>query len=410
MKKLLVVEDEYLVRIGICSLCDWEKHGYVLIGNACDGAEALAHIAKEVPDILLTDLMMQGMDGFELIRQCKQHYPSIAIVVLSNYNDFESVKRAMQLGAVDYILKLTTMPQDLLDTLDKIPIVQTSLPNVDAHEVLAQHISPIRSYLLSLAIERSYTTLDAFKAQCLQVGLSLDWNEPFIVQQISIDDFEDKVHSKEIVEPQVLLSTMEHITKEAYDRLEVVHDVIIHREGSLVVLCSCQEMSVEQVESTLSECFAVARENVARFLGLTVSSSFSPVCTGLSDFATVMQPSNASWHIIGEFMNARQNIKRTMQYINDHIDEHLNLSLLASVAAMSECYYSHVFKQETGIGVKEYINQIRIKNAKMLLRQTDMKISSVALAIGITNTNYFSAFFKRLADMTPIEYRNLHKE
>lgn len=104
MKKLLVVEDEYLVRIGICSLCNWEEHGYVLIGNACDGSEALSLIEKDVPDILLTDLMMQGMDGFELIRQCKIRYPSIAIVVLSNYNDFDSVKRAMQLGAVDYIL------------------------------------------------------------------------------------------------------------------------------------------------------------------------------------------------------------------------------------------------------------------------------------------------------------------
>jgi|GEM_PF-5686480 len=410
MKKLLVVEDEYLVRIGICSLCDWEKHGYILSGNASDGAEALALIEKELPDILLTDLMMQGMDGFELIRQCKLHYPSIAIVVLSNYNDFESVKRAMQLGAVDYILKLTTMPQDLLDTLDKVSVVRPALLAVDAQEVLSQHLSPIRSHLLTLAVEGSYTTIDTFKDQCTQVGLFLNWDEPFIVQQIFIDDFADKVHSKEISEPQVVMSTMEHITTEAYARLENVHEIIIHREGSLVVLCSCQIISAQQVETALSECFTVVRENVARFLDLTISSSFSIVCTGLPDFAEVMQQGSTSWHPIGKFTNARQSIKRTLQYINDHINEHLCLSLLANVAAMSECYYSHVFKKETGIGVKDYINQARIKKAKEILRETDLKISAVALAVGITNTNYFSVFFKRLTDMTPLEYRNLQAE
>jgi YesN/AraC family two-component response regulator len=77
---------------------------------------------------------------------------------------------------------------------------------------------------------------------------------------------------------------------------------------------------------------------------------------------------------------------------------------------MSECYYSHVFKLETGIGVKDYINQVRIKKAKQLLRETDLKIAGIALAIGITNTNYFSVFFKRLTDKTPIEYRNLPGE
>jgi len=415
MKKLLVVEDEYLVRIGICSLCNWEEHGYVLIGDACDGVEALSLIEKDVPDILLTDLMMQGMDGFELIKQCKLRYPSVAIVVLSNYNDFASVKRAMQLGAVDYVLKLTTMPQDLLDTLDKIPIAEPTLSEVNAQEVLLQHLSPIRSHLLTVAIEASYSSLEAFKGQCREVGISLDWDSPFVLQQIVIDDYLDKVRSREISEPALVLSTMEHIIQEAYARLEIEHVVIIHMEGSIVVICSCHDLAYEQMGPFLSDRFDLVRENMARFLGLTVSAYVSKVCYTLLDLAKVMKEREynqygMSWSVDGQFMNARENIKRTMQYICDHIDEHLSLSLLASIAAMSECYYSHVFKLETGIGVKDYINQVRIKKAKQLLRETDLKIASVALAVGITNTNYFSVFFKRLTDKTPIEYRNIQDD
>ena len=68
------------------------------------------------------------------------------------------------------------------------------------------------------------------------------------------------------------------------------------------------------------------------------------------------------------------------------------------------------FTLETNRGVKDYINQVRIKKAKQLLRETDLKIASVALTVGIPNANYFRVFFKRLTDKTPIEYRNLMDE
>ena len=99
MKKVMIVDDEVLVRIGIKSMTSWEQYGYTIVADASDGEEALKKIRQYEPHIILTDLKMQPMDGFDLIAKCAADYPRIRFIVLSNYNDFENVRKAMKLGA-----------------------------------------------------------------------------------------------------------------------------------------------------------------------------------------------------------------------------------------------------------------------------------------------------------------------
>ena len=114
MKKILIVDDEFIVRMGIKSILNWEEYGYTVVGEAEDGAQALKLIVASHPDIVLTDLMMENMDGFELMHECRKRWPQMKFIVLSSYNDFENVKRAMKLGASDYIFKMTAKPEELL--------------------------------------------------------------------------------------------------------------------------------------------------------------------------------------------------------------------------------------------------------------------------------------------------------
>lgn len=106
MRKVLVVDDEFLVRVGIKSFLNWEENGYTIIGEAADGKQALEIMERELPDVVLTDLKMDGMDGFELIQVSRKRFPTVQFVVLSSFEDGENVKRAMKLGAADYIFKL----------------------------------------------------------------------------------------------------------------------------------------------------------------------------------------------------------------------------------------------------------------------------------------------------------------
>lgn len=122
MKKprILIVDDDTMVRIGLKTVINWEDNGFVLVGEAQDGREALA-LAKELdPDIIITDIKMPGLDGIELIRQLRAQNIQVEILVLSSYDEFDLVKQALKLGARDYLLKLNLEPTELIRCLRAI--------------------------------------------------------------------------------------------------------------------------------------------------------------------------------------------------------------------------------------------------------------------------------------------------
>lgn len=120
MIKVVVVDDEMLIRVGIKSSLNWEEHGFEIAGMAENGIKALEVIEAVQPDIVLTDIKMPKMDGLELISEIKKRYPFIKTVVLTCLNEIDYVKRAMKLGAEDYILKLSIEPESLLEVLAKV--------------------------------------------------------------------------------------------------------------------------------------------------------------------------------------------------------------------------------------------------------------------------------------------------
>ncbi|TMV51519.1 response regulator [Paenibacillus mesophilus] len=115
--KVMLVDDEILVRLGIKSLIDWESHGYEYVGDAPDGRQALALMERDPADIVLTDIVMPHMDGLELIEAVKKRYPHTRIIVLSSHNEYEYVRKAMKLGVDDYLLKASMKPDELLGML-----------------------------------------------------------------------------------------------------------------------------------------------------------------------------------------------------------------------------------------------------------------------------------------------------
>lgn len=138
MKRVMIVDDEVLVRLGIQSLIKWENHGYQIVCDASDGEEALQKIRQYQPDIVLTDLKMSPVDGFELISECREKYPHIQFIVLSSYNDFDNVRNAMKMGAFDYVFKLTVKPEELLKIMDEATFSGKGSDTVQETSVLAE--------------------------------------------------------------------------------------------------------------------------------------------------------------------------------------------------------------------------------------------------------------------------------
>jgi Response regulator containing CheY-like receiver domain and AraC-type DNA-binding domain len=105
MYTLLIVDDEYQARMGLRELVDWQSMGVEIIGDADDGETALPLIDRYHPDILLTDIRMNRMDGLSLALEARKRYPQIEIVFISGYADAEYLRGALRLNAYDYLYK-----------------------------------------------------------------------------------------------------------------------------------------------------------------------------------------------------------------------------------------------------------------------------------------------------------------
>ncbi|MDD3338787.1 MAG: response regulator [Lachnospiraceae bacterium] len=105
MYKMIIVDDEPLIRSGLMNLIEWEVYGIEIAGEAADGMKAYQLIKSQQPDMALLDISMPNMNGLELIELCSHLDRSPLFIILSGYNDFEYVRKAMQYGAVNYLLK-----------------------------------------------------------------------------------------------------------------------------------------------------------------------------------------------------------------------------------------------------------------------------------------------------------------
>ncbi len=107
MKKLrvLLVDDEIMIREGFKRLFDWEAHDCEVVGEAADGMEALAQIDALLPDIAIMDINIPIMNGLKVIQLSRMKHPDIAFVIVSGYDDFAYCREALRLQITDYILK-----------------------------------------------------------------------------------------------------------------------------------------------------------------------------------------------------------------------------------------------------------------------------------------------------------------
>ena len=107
MYKVLLVDDEKIIREGIAQLVDWGSLNLIFKDSAINGDDACKKIYQHNPHIVITDIRMPKMDGLELIEKITKQYPKIRFVILTGYQDFHYALRAMQCGVKHYLLKPT---------------------------------------------------------------------------------------------------------------------------------------------------------------------------------------------------------------------------------------------------------------------------------------------------------------
>lgn len=103
--KIMLVEDDFIVRKGLIKTVDWDSINCEIVGEASDALEAIEKIKILSPDIIITDICMKEVDGIEMLKKLKEEKIDVKAIILSGYTDFEYAKSAMELGVRHYLLK-----------------------------------------------------------------------------------------------------------------------------------------------------------------------------------------------------------------------------------------------------------------------------------------------------------------
>ena len=529
MIKLLIVDDEPLVQVGIRSMINWAELGIEICGVAKDGVHALELIAKHSPEIVITDIKMPRMNGLELVKTCRDQYGKLPVfVILTSYEEFQLLKEAISYQVVDYLVKLELNQEILTQAIHKALL---SVEELDASRTFltAPSVSGMQSFYDKFFIRLLHNLFENEEQYYLQVNeLNLDFHANAyavshceivelnvnnldkdrllnlytstiqMVREIAAKYITCYVSSLDIKHFSIIFCLDEEQTRN--EREIILHVLnktfsMIHNYFNVTILASvgrsCSTpLLIAEVYQDARQIFAYTTiekpivffeelqanesfENVFNMMLFkddiikafeefdtdTLSSIFTQIAEIFQSHPThYLQAIDAASNILylaisllpdGEELVAeifhddpdsyrsiykqvnvdqvfdwllifrdglckilkerRKSYKNhivanVQRYIGLHVEDKLTLNKVAAVFGISPNYLSLLFKKYCDLGFSEYITQIKITRAKVLMTETNLKIYEIANQLGFESAFYFSKVFKKVEGCSPRDY------
>jgi len=499
---VLLVDDDRILLSDLKTIVNWEEQGFHVL-TASNGVQALNVYKNQRPDIVLTDIMMPGMDGLELLSKIKAIDSYTCVILLSSYDDFSFAKKGLQLGAEDYILKNELTREYMYE---KLSAVRAHVKQKYDH----------RFYLLSNAVKNYLNEEIVFPSEYLRSDPSLqtffEAGHYYIIIEYPVPFFDTSsvkyINSELLSVPENKLSEVFFIesSSEISDHqlllsLQLksnVSELQLHSE--ITALCRtlmskneavCRDLTfiyvntprtLQQLRDKLDS-FSIKKRRFTRIRSGFYMISFSDLHSeGLfgkpplssetltelimgrdasklkiqagnfldwlknaegfvpdaqfidalyhavckkADEAVLPQPSRPNVYNYAELFDwlfiqmdelssdssdreapLSEPIKSAIRYISQNYNNPgLSVNEIASFVHLSDSYLCTLFKNETKKKLVSFITETRINNARILLRETDLPINTIASMCGYTTSQYFSSAFSKYTKMTPKEYR-----
>lgn len=519
MLKIMIVDDEMLSRVALRSMVEGS---YQVVAEAADGAEALELAQIHMPDIILVDVIMPGVDGLSFISQVSEKLPLTRYIIISNVEQVEYLKKAIKMKVHDYLIKGTLTKEKLLDTLAELskrvlrerqnlhPVTETQSPS-SSNAVLAELVDKVirgkiceeselsqvfRLYGMDLearpyyclllrskdpnlrnVIDRSVILNQGILADCGDgVVLKRAYNELLCIYIPPTQDSGEKdtkdlayrlvMSNKDIFGVRVVagisqpaigygsLQTAflqaERAGKESfYDQGEANSIYLytgLRKEAEDAALKLKQQVKealqdrsvntllktpalLEELRSAAEASRAIPREtlvglyldviyfaaNFAREAGAADFDDLGEAMVALTNADKLNALHTGSLSVVSlalqhyaQASGGSSYVKRIRQYVADNISGELRVEEIAAHVHVSANYLSQMFKNETGMTLRDYIAAERIRRAKdyLLLGKS---LRETAQLTGFSTDSYFVQKFKAAVNMTPKQFQKQKK-
>ncbi|QNK56380.1 response regulator [Paenibacillus sp. PAMC21692] len=461
MYNVFIMDDEPWSREVVKSLGEWEKLGLRVAGEAEDGTEGLRQIGDQLPDIVVTDMRMPGIDGAELLQALYVRHPGTKLIVMSGYDDFIYTKGAIRSRAMEYLLKPIS-PEDLnaalarcKEELDREAGTRSSI-FVSGEDVqrYAGHRARIYASLLSLdkgrvagAFETLARDLASAKTSVAEAGGSsrIASDLLFMLEQF--------LSEQEVTLEQLLLDrgvagagdaekdagsgtgaaaatvTNADVGPGAVKSRVIDTGSVAGADGALGPgvnesrSMDAGSFTDEGADQGTNRSSATVADFVAGiFPGSDSSSNIKKnrkidTATGSVTLRSTASPQEAVLAVgeiyalaVDGLLSLRQSrskldMEDVVAYIDAHFQDAISLETVSGQFLISREHLSRAFKARTGENLSDYIMRKRMEKARSLIAVDRLPIKHAAQLSGYEDIAYFYRVFKKHFGITPGELR-----
>lgn len=442
MLRVMLVDDEPLALEGLRLLIDWRAEGFAICAECNRAADALRLLPIASPDLIVTDIRMPGMDGLELMLKAREQGYLGEFVVVSGYGDFEYAKRALHIGVAGYLLK----PLESAEAAEVLERVRFELIQQEASE--AQQRESRQRVLSALLAGQPADTSSFTTPGCWRL---FTWGAPlpYAALQQLLRVFPKGAATVHIVEDREYLLTHWPADASEPDWTALETALQEHRRKLLKSEC-CQDLrmlpqlratlvaqpSVEacavadrvtalaravalrqqeecvsrcaELETFCATCGAEARRHARQGFLTACASLLADRPESLSTFLREQDRSMESLGLLAIQLLAPEQERasdRVEAYVRAHHGERLTIETVAAALGYNATYLGRLFREERGLGFRDWLTQSRMDKAVRLLLSSDMQVCAIAEQVGYTHYKRFLNHFKQRFGMPPDQFR-----
>lgn len=397
MYKVLIADDEPLIREGISESLDWKALDMNIVGMADDGEEALQIVRREKPDICLIDICMPKMNGLDLISKIKAENPNTITIIITGHDEFDYAQKAVKLNVFDYILK-PVIEDELLKVVEKAKKeLETAAGKQKWYEMANAQLKrnlPVLMHSFVSAWLQGNMTKDEVEELLEFHGIKLGEGMGLILVKTRDIVYNDK--SKIEWERQLLLFAIKNIYEELLEPMKPFVTIRDENDNLVSIVTVNNEKLWQGIKLQIES-------SVEKFLNHAVVVYLSEVVSGLDEIPYAFEEIKKAIYSDSHCLPI---IKKVKTYAEKNFrDSELSLQKIADDMGITINHLSKLFKQEMGMSFIEYLIKFRITEAIKLMNDPSVKIYEVAEQVGYSTQHYFCAAFKKVLGVSPTEYR-----
>lgn len=424
MIKLLIADDENYERESIIKILNSNFNSELDISEARNGREAIEVSERVRPEIIIMDIKMPGINGITAIQEIRKFIPNAYIIILTAYDYFDFAVEAVKSNVKEYILKPFSKDELKEKVKAALDFVNTEKEKrkkeIEDQERLYNLMPVLENELCYSIITNSMESLDY---ETYSKYLNINFQRACSMA-VRFKDVTSELHIKYRVG--------EYIKEYMNRRYRAISSFKFTKD--LVYLIQMkEEMDEYEVRFSLVNLATDIRREVKRVFNLSVKIGIGKCYGGIKEMHKSYEEASSSLEYITDNINAvhYQDIessiymkaaapekhqspegekivlfKRVEQYITENLKENLDLEETAAKFNLSSYYFSRSFKEALGCNFTDYINMLRIKKAKELLKSDSITIKEVGYSVGYSDPNYFSKVFRKYEGVSPTEFKN----